>query len=292
MYKVIIEPTANPKVMKFVADYTLIPGALELDKTSDLSEIPLAKELLNFPFVEKIFITANFVAISKQEGVEWEHVIDSLKIVIEEELKSNPRIYLQKKQEEVKIFAEMTPNPQVMKFVSPKSLLQGSLEVKSREDATEIPVAVALYNAFSFVKEIFISDNFIAVTIDTTAQWHEVMVEVRSFVSDYLANGGEISTLEPIITQNSVGEISNRAYSEMEQKIASILDEYVAPAVESDGGKISLIEFDEETKTAKMLMQGACSGCPSSTATLKNGIQNLLKQFLPNVVENVESVNG
>ena len=80
--------------------------------------------------------------------------------------------------------------------------------------------------------------------------------------------------------------------NEIEEKINAILQEYVAPAVENDGGKISLIEYDEETKTAKMLLQGACSGCPSSAVTLKNGIEKVLKNFLPDVVESVEAING
>ena len=84
----------------------------------------------------------------------------------------------------------------------------------------------------------------------------------------------------------------DRDYTEKEQMIAEILAQYVAPAVENDGGKISLIEYDEENKIAKMLLQGACSGCPSSKMTLKNGIENILKQFLPNLVESVEAVNG
>ena len=84
----------------------------------------------------------------------------------------------------------------------------------------------------------------------------------------------------------------NRDYTDDEQKISDILNEYVAPAVEGDGGKISLMEYDAGSKTAKMLLQGACSGCPSSTATLKGGIENVLKQFLPDLVENVEAVNG
>lgn len=292
MYKIIIEPTANPKVMKFVADYTLIPGALELDHTSDLSEIPLAQELLKYPFVEKVFISANFVAISKKEDVEWEHVVDSLKTVIAEELEANPRIYIKRNPEVQQVYAEMTPNPQVMKFVSSKPLLEGSLEVKNPEGAIGIPVAEVIYGKFPFVKEIFISDNFIAVTINTTVQWHEVMVDVRTFITDYLKEGGEIALVKPETKSNPVESIIQREYNEVEQKIADILNEYVAPAVEGDGGKISLIEFDDETKTAKMLMQGACSGCPSSTATLKNGIENLLKQFLPEVVENVEAVNA
>ena len=292
MRQIIIEPTENPKVMKFVADYNLIPGSLELDRSSDITEIPLAQELFNYPFVERIFITANFIAVAKQDTVEWEHVAESLKNVIEDELLANPRIYLQKKKEMYQIYAEMTPNPMVMKFVSTKILMNGFVEVKSREEATEVPLAQAIFDEFDFAKEVFISDNFVAVTKNVSVEWHEVMVAVRAFIADYLQNGGKISNLAPQKHENPVEKLINRDYTENEQKISDILNEYVAPAVEGDGGKISLLEYDEENKIARMLLQGACSGCPSSTATLKGGIENVLKQFVPELVEKVEAVNG
>jgi len=292
MRKIIIEPTENPKVMKFVADYNLIPGSVELDRTSDISEMPLAQQLFNYPFIERIFITANFIAVAKQDTVEWEHVVESLRNIIEDELLGNPRIYMQKKKELTQIYAEMTPNPMVMKFVSTTKLLEGFVEVKNREDAAEIPLAKAIFEEFDFAKEVFISDNFVAVTKNVSVEWHEVMVKVRTFVEEYLQNGGKISSLAPQKHESPVEKLINREYTETEQKISDILTEYVAPAVENDGGKISLMEYDAETKTAKMLLQGACSGCPSSTATLKGGIENLLKQFLPELVENVEAVNG
>ena len=292
MRQIIIEPTENPKVMKFVADYNLIPGSLELDRSSDITEIPLAQELFNYPFVERIFITANFIAVAKQDTVEWEHVAESLKNVIEDELLVNPRIYLQKKKEMYQIYAEMTPNPMVMKFVSTKNLMDGFVEVKSREEATEVPLAKAIFDEFDFAKEVFISDNFVAVTKNVSVEWHEVMVAVRAFIADYLQNGGKISNLAPQKHENPVEKLINRDYTENEQKISDILNEYVAPAVEGDGGKISLLEYDEENKIARMLLQGACSGCPSSTATLKGGIENVLKQFVPELVEKVEAVNG
>ncbi|WP_294219358.1 NifU family protein [uncultured Chryseobacterium sp.] len=292
MRTIIIEPTENPKVMKFVTDYTLIPGSLELDRNSDISEIPLAQELFNYPFVERIFITANFVAVAKQDTIEWEHVVESLKNVIEDELLANPRIYLQKKKEMYQIYAEMTPNPNVMKFVSNKLLLDGFAEVKSRDEAEGVPLAQAIYKEFDFVSEVFISDNFVAVTRNNSVEWHEVMMGVRALIADYLQNGGEISRLEPQKHENPVEKIINRDYTDDEQKISDILNEYVAPAVENDGGKISLMEYDQDSKTARMLLQGACSGCPSSTATLKNGIENILKQFVPDLVERVEAVNG
>ena len=292
MRQIIIEPTENPKVMKFVADYNLIPASLELDRSSDITEIPLAQELFNYPFVESIFITANFIAVAKQDTVEWEHVAESLKNVIEDELLANPRIYLQKKKEMYQIYAEMTPNPMVMKFVSTKILMDGFVEVKSREEATEVPLAKAIFDEFDFAKEVFISDNFVAVTKNVSVEWHEVMVAVRAFIADYLQNGGKISNLAPQKHENPVEKLINRDYTQNEQKISDILNEYVAPAVEGDGGKISLLEYDEENKIARMLLQGACSGCPSSTATLKGGIENVLKQFVPELVEKVEAVNG
>lgn len=292
MRQIIIEPTENPKVMKFIADYTLIPGALELDRTSDISEIPLAQELFNYPFVERIFITANFVAVAKQDSVEWEHVSESLKNIIEDELLANPRIYLQKKRELFQIYAEMTPNPAVMKFVAQRFIIEGFLEVKSREEAAGVPLAKAIFDEFEFAKEIFISDNFVAVTKDDSVQWHEVMVPVRAFIAEYLQAGNKVAEIEAQKHENPVEKIINRDYTDNELKISDILNEYVAPAVENDGGKISLMEYDEDSKTAKMLLQGACSGCPSSTATLKNGIENILKQFVPDLVEKVEAVNG
>lgn len=292
MHKIIIEPTANPNVMKFVADYTLIPGSLELERNSDISEIPIAQELFNYPFVSKIFISANFIAVAKEDHVEWEHIAESLKNVIEDELLANPRIYRQKPQQRYEIFAEMTPNPAVMKFGGNRLLLDGFVEVKSKEEADEVPLAKALFDEFQFVKEVFISENFVAVTKDDAVQWHEVMVPVRNTIAEFLQSGSKISNKEPQKHENPVEKIINREYTDDEQKISDILNEYVSPAVENDGGKISLLEYDAENKTAKMLLQGACSGCPSSTATLKGGIEQVLRNFLPDLVEKVEAVNG
>ena len=292
MRRILIEPTENPKVMKFVADYNLIPGSVELDRTTDISEIPLAQELFNYPFIERIFITANFIAVAKQDTVDWDVVVESLKNIIEDQLVANPRIYVQKNKETLQIFSEMTPNPMVMKFVSTKKLLDGFVEIKDRNEAENIPLAKAIFNQFDFAKEVFISENFVTVTKNVSVEWHEVMVVISDFIRDYLENGGEISNLKPQKHESPVENLINREYTEEEQKISDILNEYVAPAVEGDGGKISLMEYIAETKTAKMLLQGACSGCPSSTATLKGGIENVLRQFVPELVENVEAVNG
>jgi len=292
MRQVTIEPTANEKVMKFVAEYTLVPGSLEFDRSSDVADIPLAQELFKYPFVDKIFITANFIAVAKQDSVEWEHIAETLREVIQDQLLEHPRIYKEKKRELFPIYAEMTPNPAVMKFVSQRYIVEGFLEIKSKDQAAQIPLAQALFDEFTFVKEVFISDNFVAVTKDHSVEWHEVMVPVRSFIADFLQAGNKVSLIAPQKHESPVEQLINRDYTESEQKISEILAEYVSPAVENDGGKISLLEYNAETKTAKMLLQGACSGCPSSTATLKGGIENILKQFLPDMVEKVEAVNG
>lgn len=293
MRQLTIETTANPKVLKFATDYTLIQGSLELDRDSDNSEIPLAGELLKFPFVEKIFITANFIAVAKQDGVEWEMVQDQLKEIIEDQLLENPRLYAAtKKRELFPVYAEMTPNPAVMKFVSQRFIVEGFIEVKSKEAAAQVPLASALYDEFEFVTEVFISDNFVAVTKDDSVEWHQVMVAVRGFIAEFLQSGNTVSLIKPQSHEAPAMERIQREYTDAEQEISNILDEYVSPAVENDGGKITLIEYDPDSKTAKMLLQGACSGCPSSTATLKGGIENILKQFVPELVETVEAVNG
>ena len=209
MRQIIIEPTENPKVMKFVTDYNLIPGSLELDRDSDISEIPLAQELFNYPFVNRIFITANFIAVAKEDSVEWDHVSESLKNIIEDELLANPRIYLQKKKEMYQIYSEMTPNPAVMKFISSKMLMDGFIEVKSREEADEVPLAKELYEAFDFVKEVYVSDNFVAVTRDSQFEWHEIMNQVRSFIAEFLQDEKNISNVESHHHENPMSKIIN-----------------------------------------------------------------------------------
>ena len=267
-----------------------LEGSLELDKNSDISHIPLAKELFNFPFITRLFITANFIAIAKDDSVEWDTIAMSLRDIIIENLEKSPEIILKKENKPI-FFSEQTPNPEVMKFVSEKPIINGFLELKSSQEAQEIPLAKGLFQ-FDFVKEIFINDNYIAITKHENANWDNILDKIQNYLQDFFLNKQKAEKINGIFEKYQAQSFNNRGFTEIEEKINAILQEYVAPAVENDGGKISLIEFDEETKTAKMLLQGACSGCPSSTITLKNGIENLLKNFLPNIVENVEAING
>ena len=290
MNKLSIQTTDNPRVIKFVADKVFLEGSLELDKNSDISHIPLAKELFNFPFITRLFITANFIAIAKDDSVEWDSIAMQLRDIILENINKNPQLILKKDYKPI-FFAENTPNPEVMKFISEKPIINGFLELKSSQEAQEIPLAKGLFE-FDFVKEIFINDNYIAITKHKNANWDNILDRIQNYLQDFFLNKQKSEKINGIFEKYQAQSFNNRGFTEIEEKINAILQEYVAPAVENDGGKISLIEFDEETKTAKMLLQGACSGCPSSTITLKNGIENLLKNFLPNIVENVEAING
>jgi Fe-S cluster biogenesis protein NfuA len=204
----------------------------------------------------------------------------------------------------VSIYAEMTPNPAVLKFVANKRLLEmDSVEFKNIEEAKPSPLASRLFH-FPFVKEIFISSNYIAISKYDIIEWHEVTLEIREIIRDYLAQGNSIidealiqktndtegvSATEPIAYIHP-DEKPQADWDSIDEKIVSLLDEYVKPAVESDGGNIKFLNHQEGV--VSVLLQGACSGCPSSTSTLKNGIENMLQQMLPGQITAVQAVNG
>ena len=291
--RVYIEQTTQKNIMKFVCDEILTSGSYELDANSDLSKSPMARHLLQFPFVIKIFITANFVAIQKTEVVEWENIAQDLKELINEHLENKTIIQEEKKKEPYTLYAEMTPNPNVMKFVANQFITGVIVEVKGKEEAKKVPIALALFNNFPFIKEVFLQDNYLSVMAQEGVDWQMEALEIRQFLLEYLQNGETIVEDDFVQPKSNIEqELENKVYTSVEKEIQKILDEYIKPAVASDGGNIALIEFNEETKTARMLLQGACSGCPSSTMTLKNGIEAMLKEMLPNVVENVEAING
>ncbi|MEQ9263182.1 MAG: NifU family protein [Owenweeksia sp.] len=204
----------------------------------------------------------------------------------------------------VSVYAEMTPNPAVLKFVANKRLIEAdSLEFKNIEEAKSSPLATRLFH-FPFVKEIFVSGNYLAITKYDIVEWEDVTLEIREMVRDFVASGeqvvneiafSETSDAEQVhsVSETPSAHPEEKApedYLEIEKKIVSLLDEYVKPAVEQDGGNIKFLQYDEGT--VKVLLQGACSGCPSSTMTLKQGIQNLLNQMLPGQINQVVAVNG
>lgn len=291
--RVFIEQTTNKNILKFVCDELLSSGSFELDVSSDLSKFPLAAQLLQFPFVQKIYISTNFVAVQKTDIVEWEDVAQELKEIVNEHLQSDTIIIKEQVKIPYTLYAEMTPNPLVMRFVSNQLLSDKMVEVKGLENAKQVPLAESILSEFEQVGEVFISENYVSITVKEQLDWQLFALELRQFILTYLQSGKELinDDYTPVKDKN-IEIIEQKEYTDVEKEIKRILKEYVQPAVANDGGNIALLEFDEESKTAKMLLQGACSGCPSSTITLKNGIEGILKEMMPNVVENVIAVNG
>ena len=197
----------------------------------------------------------------------------------------------------VSIYAEMTPNPKVMKFVSNKMLLQtDSAEFRNIEEAKPSPLATKLFH-FPFVKEVFISGNYIAIAKFDVIEWDDVAQEVRVFITDFLQEGGVAvheDQLKPAQTVETEADgspaVRDEDLGEIEGRIVDILEEYIKPAVSQDGGNIAFIGYKD--KIVEVQLQGACSGCPSSTMTLKNGILSILQKMLPTLVDDVVAVNG
>lgn len=185
------------------------------------------------------------------------------------------------------IYTELSPNPNSMKFVLNFELVPDGLsfDYPSHESALEegriSPLAADLFQ-FPFVRRVFIANNFVTLTKDDETQWEDVMRDVKSFIKIYFEEGQPVFD-ETTIHKNSVLVSANE--SETVQKIKAVLEQYVRPAVESDGGAINFHSFDEEGGRVKVLLQGSCSGCPSATLTLKAGIENLLTRMVPEVKE-------
>ncbi len=184
------------------------------------------------------------------------------------------------------LYLESTPNPNAMKFVASRMLIEGtSLDFTSGGQTRNAPLATALFN-FPFVCGVFISANFITVTKSAAVDWLDINSELREFVLNYLNSGkpvlsDKIATEKANIVLDKEHEPAPVLSSELDIKISGILDEYIKPAVEGDGGAITFKSFDKGVVT--VMLQGSCSGCPSSTVTLKAGIEALLKRMVPEV---------
>jgi Fe-S cluster biogenesis protein NfuA len=202
----------------------------------------------------------------------------------------------------VTIYAEMTPNPNTMKFVADHMLVNPGdvVEFLSALDAKgNSTLAEALFN-FPFVTRIFITQNFVTVYKNDLVEWSDISLELREFIREWLSvneepvqNIPELEILETVSEskQKTTTNIAPVINTEMDQKIVDLINEYIQPAVEQDGGAIHFQSFDTDSGQVTVILKGSCSGCPSSTATLKGGVENLLKTHIPEITE-VVALNG
>ncbi|HUZ59574.1 MAG TPA: NifU family protein [Hanamia sp.] len=185
----------------------------------------------------------------------------------------------------VSIYTEMTPNPETMKFVANKLLYPGkSVDFPDEESASASPLAIQLF-AFPFIKSVFIASNFVTLTkTDDTEDWQDVIPSVKQFLKEYLEEGNVIINEEELSMRKK--ESSNEIHVEdgdVVKRIKELLENYVKPAVEMDGGAIQYISY--ENGRVNLKMHGSCSGCPSSMITLKAGIEGMMKRMIPEVRE-------
>lgn len=295
-----IQPTAKPTIVKFEANTFLTKHeSFEFHNIEEAHRSPLAQQLFHLPFVKTVYIAQNFVALEKYNIVHWKDVQHEIAGQIESFLNSGGVVITASEEAQKKIpvtvYAESTPNPTVMKFVSNKKLVLQTVEFKNIDETKNAPLAKALFH-FPFVKEVFIDENYLSVTKFDIAEWGDITLELREFIREFLEEGKDVLTEDSV--QPSPSKTENKApvreviLDDTSKEIVAILDEYIKPAVASDGGNILFESYDEDQKLVKVILQGACSGCPSSTFTLKNGIETMLKEMLAGRVERVEAING
>lgn len=184
----------------------------------------------------------------------------------------------------ISIYTEMTPNPETMKFVANKLLYPGkSADFPDAESARPSPLATELFG-FPFIKAIFIASNFVTLTKTSETEWDDVIPSVRQFLKEYLEEGKTIINDEEMaaVKKDSSNTV-DADDSDVVKRIKELLDNYVRPAVEMDGGAIQFKSYD--SGTVNLMLQGSCSGCPSSMITLKAGIEGMMKRMIPEVKE-------
>ena len=273
-------------------DISVSKTFINIDQAADT---PLVKQLFFLPFIKKVVLENSTLIVERFEILEWEEVIQEVAEQIEDYLNQGGAILNEEKIVEkvpITVYAESTPNPSAMKFVVNKKITDNTLSFKDTDSAQDAPLVKELFN-FPFVKEVFMDENYISISKNDTIQWEEAVMEIRGFIKSYLEE--EKTILGPSFNSNNQRTNTtntDQRLNDTEQEIVKILEEYVKPAVASDGGNIIFDSYEDANKRVKLVLQGACSGCPSSNFTLKNGIENILKEMLPGKVELVEAVNG
>lgn len=287
-FKVKIQRTHNKFINKFeINQFITNHVSYEYNNIDEAKNSKLVQKLFYLPFVKKVYLTPSFISIERFNIVEWAEVENEVKDLIEDYLNDKLDVISKNKiagVNPISIYTESTPNPSVLKFVSSKLIIDENLEFNNIDEAKEVDFVRKLFG-FPFVKSVYLSKNFISITKYDVKDWGEITSELRIFIKNYLENNKiEVNKVQKNQTEIKLDNTS--------KEIISILDEYIKPAVSSDGGNILFESYNPKKKLVKVILQGACSGCPSSTITLKNGIENMLKEMLSGKVEVVEAING
>jgi len=297
-FTISIHETTNPLILKFEANSFLTEHeSFEFNNIDEAKNSPLAQQLFYLPFVKKVYISGNFIAIERYNIIEWDDVKEEVSKQIEDYLNADGVVVSKDssvKKIPVTVYAESTPNPSAVKFVANKRLVTSSYEFTSIDEAKYSPFASELFH-FPFVKNVFIAENYVSVTKYEVADWQDITMEVREFIRSYIEDGKTIVENNAPEVKEKSQQLQDQVFEKLDdtsKQIVNILEEYVKPAVASDGGNIQFESYDPTTKVVKVILQGACSGCPSSTFTLKNGIENMLKEMLKDKVSMVEAING
>jgi NFU1 iron-sulfur cluster scaffold homolog, mitochondrial len=298
MKLVTIKTTQNPAVLKFEFSYFIVPNQnFEYKNIDEASQSPLAQQLFYLPFVKTVYISGNFVAIEKYNIVEWDDVKHALAEQLETFVNSGGKVVTEQettKKIPVTVYAESTPNPSVMKFVSSKLLTKTIVECKNIDETQSAPIAKELFQ-FPFIKEIFIDENYISITKYAITEWQVITSEIRTFIKEYIESGKIVVDETKIKNTTTAQKQTIQNFDQLDttsKQIINIIEEYIKPAVAADGGNILFDSYSETSKHVKVILQGACSGCPSSTFTLKNGIESMLKDMLNDPEIIVEAINA
>ena len=299
-FKINIQPTSNETIIKFETNQFITQHqSFEFNNIDEAKDSPIAQQLFHLPFVKKVYISSNFIAVERYNIIDWKSVQDEVAEQIENYLNSGKPVTniseeTTSKKIAVTVYAESTPNPSVLKFVTNKKLVTNAFEFTSIDESKSSKMASQLFH-FPFVKSVFIDENYVSITKFDVAEWQDITTELREFIKAFIETGENIVNPDTEVFKEKTSEALDQKYEELDdtsKEIINILEEYVKPAVASDGGNIQFDSYDPETKKVKVILQGACSGCPSSTFTLKNGIENMLKEMMKDKVSTVEAING
>lgn len=298
MHKITIKETQNSAILKFeFQDFITQGNNFEFKNIDEAKPSPLAQQLFHLPFVKTIYISGNFIAIERYNIVEWDDVKDAVAEQIETYV-NNGGLIINDDQPQgkkpVTVYGEMTPNPSALKFVVNIMLTKTAAEFKNIDQTASSPLAQELFK-FPFVKEVFIDENYVSVTKYDRFEWDSITLELRTFIKQFIENGGTALDETHVEAQAKQDKQKIANFDHLDttsQQIINILEEYVKPAVQADGGNILFDSYDADEKRVKVVLQGACNGCPSSTFTLKSGIENMLKDMLKDEDIKVEALNG